>query len=72
MMIVYAPNPLIVAADEERELIDQLTLYYGTTPLVAVRAATGDLQEAYRQTQAATERLSGIHQSAAVRSLLTR
>jgi beta-N-acetylhexosaminidase len=62
-LIAHAPNPLIIATDEEGGLVDRLAPYYGATPAAAVLAATGDPQQAYRQAQIDAERLlrSGIN-----------
>ncbi len=59
-VIAHAPNPLIIATDEEGGLVDRLAPYYGASPSAAALAATGDPQQAYHQAQVDAERLRGI------------
>ena len=59
-VIAHAPNPLIIATDEEGGLVDRLAPYYGATPSAAALAATGDPQRAYRQAQIDAGRLQSI------------
>jgi beta-N-acetylhexosaminidase len=59
-LIAHAPNPLILATDEEGGLVDRLAPYYGATPSAAALAATGDPQQAYRQAQVDAERLRDL------------